>query len=97
MSHSEDHDADSLICVHAFHRERPVRYVYRENDGFWTFTCGEDDHEHKEDVVPVCCGCALVENSLQEDLADLQPGQQAYRDSVEKPWKITPDPYPETN
>ena len=88
MSHSEDHDADSLICTHAFHRERPVNLVYRESDGFWTFTCGKSDHERKEDVLPVCHGCALVENDLEEKLGDLQAGQQAYRERPEEPWVV---------
>ncbi|NNK79093.1 MAG: hypothetical protein HKP40_10315 [Litoreibacter sp.] len=88
MSHGEDHKADSLICAHAFSGDRPVLYVYREADGFWNFTCGGTDHDNREDVLPVCHGCALEENELAEALEGLQPGYEASRDSVEHAWRF---------
>ncbi len=89
-THGDDHPADSLICAHAFSGERPVLFVYREADGFWTFTCGQEDHQRKEDVLPVCHGCALDENDLRGALGDLPPGHEASREAVGAPWSISP-------
>ena len=86
--HSDDHAADSLMCAHAFSGERPVLFVYREEDGFWNFTCGRDDHGQKADVVPVCHGCALDENDLRTALGNLRPGWEANRTSRDEPWRI---------
>jgi len=88
----DDHDADSLICSHAFHRDRPVLFVYREADGFWTFTCGQSDHLKKQDVLPVCHCCALAENGLADDLGDLPKGYEARRSSSSERWRISPTP-----
>ena len=92
--HSENHDADSLICAHAFSGERPILFVYREPDGFWTFTCGSDDHSKKTDVVPVCHGCALDENNLRNALGNLRPGWEANRTNPDEPWSIAPTDAP---
>ena len=92
MTDQVDHDADSLICAHAFHRDRPVVFVYRESDGFWTFTCGETDHVKKEDVVPVCHCCALAENGLTNELIDLPVDHEARWDGVADQWRISPAP-----
>ena len=70
--HGDDHAADSLICAHAFSGVRPVQFVYREDDGFQTFTCGQSDHHAKEDVLPVCHGCALDAHDLRHALGGLQ-------------------------
>jgi hypothetical protein len=86
--HDEDHPADGLICSHVFNGDRPVLFAYREEDGFWTFTCGGTDHNDREDVVPVCHGCALDENDLRRDLGALQPGYEASRASVDDPWRF---------
>jgi len=64
--------------------------VYREADGFWTFTCGKGDHVKKEDVVPVCKDCALDENNLAGDLANLQPGHEATREDANSAWHVRP-------
>ena len=86
--HNAHHAADSLICTHAFSAERPILYVYREDDGFWTFTCGGTDHEDRRDVVPVCHDCALEEHGLTGAIGDLPPGFEASRDAVDANWKV---------
>ncbi len=86
--HDADHPADSLICAHVFSCERPVLFVYREEDGFWTFTCGGNDHEDRRDVLPVCHDCALDEHGLRSTIGDLPPGFEASRDSVDANWEV---------
>ena len=90
LAHAGEHPGDSLICVHVFRGERPLLHVYREPDGFWTFTCGRDDHVVKEDVLPVCHRCALAGKGVAGDLAALRPGFQANRAGAAHCWRITP-------
>jgi hypothetical protein len=90
MSVHNDHAANSLICDHVFRGLRPLLYVYREQDGFWTFTCGQSDHVVKEDVVPVCFECALKDNRVFDQLKHLEPGVEACRTDVASPWMFAP-------
>jgi hypothetical protein len=86
---AEPHGADSLICVHVFNGERRLAFVYREQDGFWTFLCGGHDHKVRADVVPVCHCCALVFNGVVDVLARLRPGEEARLDASGT-WRMAP-------
>ena len=87
---AHDHPANSLICSHVFHGLRPLLYVYREVDGFWTFTCGQADHAVKEDVMPVCFECALKNNGVYDQLKHLEPAFEARRADAASQWIFAP-------
>jgi hypothetical protein len=71
----------------------PARNVVHAADGAWLVGDGVND----PNIAGSCLVVALV-HLVQDDpsigqLATLQPGNQAWRDSVRQPWQIEPFTY----
>jgi hypothetical protein len=65
--------------------EKPILYVYHEQNGDWQFVCGTTDNN--EDVKIACLKDIIeIDNSLNE-LFNLGLGEYAYRKSINDKWQ----------
>jgi hypothetical protein len=72
------------LCSHVFNQERPVLLVsHAGND--WQFLCGDT---HPESEVPVIVGVMhlVARDPTLEQVADLPPGGEAERASIDHAW-----------
>jgi hypothetical protein len=79
----------SYVCSHVFAKARPVLLVANE-DGDWSFTCGQADHGGSEDYRVVGVGHVVERDPSLNECADLPSGFEAEREAVGKPWLRTP-------
>jgi hypothetical protein len=80
-----------ICCGHVFRREREVRLVARESDG-WQFMCGGADHvraDGKPDGRHIHIGHLLNFDPSLNQLADLPAGWQAERRDTASAWTRT--------
>ncbi len=68
--------------VHDF----PVMEVLFDEEGDWQVLCGET--QDPKDGVLVCLGCAYEKNPVIGQFANLEPGYEAYRETVDSDWVI---------
>jgi hypothetical protein len=77
-----------ICCGHVFRREREVRLVARESDG-WQFMCGGTDHvgpDGKPDGRRIHVGHLLNFDPSLNHLADLPPEWEAERKDADSEW-----------
>ena len=83
---SEEPDTAAFTCCHVLSGERPVLYVSHDEDGYWQFLCGED-HEESDAKLVSLHSIYLLDNSLGQ-LAELECGHSAERESADDEWKF---------
>lgn len=66
----------------------PILLVFHDHDGDWQFLCGTTNET--SDCLIVCFGCTYQRDKSLGLLADLPVGWQAWRGSVDEPWKRIP-------
>jgi hypothetical protein len=76
-----------FICSHIVHLERPILLVANEG-GHWMFLCGFEDHTDGDCRV-VGVGHLTDRDPTINECADIPPGVEAKRKSVEHPWVRT--------
>ena len=71
-------DYGVYVCSHVFSKDRLVKTVIRDPDGYWQFLCGEtDDNE----CHLVAVGHLVDADSTLEEMADLEPNTGADKNS----------------
>lgn len=75
-----------IVCKHVFDG-RPIRLFVHDWDGDLQFTCGEGGHT-TEDAHVVGLGEIELEDAGLFRLADMMPGTEAVRQSIEDAWAI---------
>ena len=66
-----------------------LKVVHYEDDHSWGFFCGTTDDTNDGRVISMQ-EAVDIDSSLN-DIADLNPGMKAYRESKESQWKILKD------
>lgn len=82
-------DLGAVVCCHVFNGERSIRLVIHEDDGGWSFYCGEADHSTDEDTQDyrwISVGVLMDRDLRIIDTADLRRGFEAERESLSHPW-----------
>ena len=83
------HDLGAVVCCHVFNGDRSIRLVIHEDDGGWSFYCGEADHSTDDDPLVyrwISVGVLMDRDQSIVDTADLKRGFEAERESPSHPW-----------
>lgn len=78
----------TYVCTHVRNHGRPVLYVTRP-DGDWCFLCGDSHPDDASAYRVVGMGHVLDHDRSVADVLDLQPNQEAERQTVGAPWVRT--------
>ena len=70
------------------HHERPVLYVYHDEDGDWQFLCGTSTQTQDANLVCLKTMAEICDDIV--DLSDLPVGWMAKRQKVGMPWNRMP-------
>ena len=81
-----DYRLGVYCCGHIFHRSRAINYVCREGTD-WQFLCGLTDHTDPREPYHVSIGVLIDYDPKINDLADLQPDEEAERQPEGLEWK----------
>jgi hypothetical protein len=74
------------VCKRVF-EGADILYAEHDEDGDWTFVCGDDHEDDGPDTpVMVCLECLVARNPSLNELADLEPGMAAERPSGTASW-----------
>jgi hypothetical protein len=91
MAKNVDFHQKAYVCIHVFHRERPVLLITRP-DGDWCFLCGDEHEEDASAYRVVGIGHVLEHDPSIEAVLDLAPGWDAERSARDQPWRMQPIP-----
>ena len=78
----------TFVCSHVLNGERPILYVSHDEDGYWQFLCGGQHTEEDAKIVSLTKAFQLDESV--GELAAMDYGKTAERESPEDGWRIRP-------
>ena len=78
-----------FVCIHVFEQTHPANLVAHEEDGAWSFNCGDVHPDSAEYYRSVGLGHLLDADSTLKAILDLPPGWEAERFSPGGPWMKT--------
>ena len=77
-----------FVCNHVFAKERPTLYVtHDQEDGFWSFLCGHDDHPNDEDYKIISLKQATAIDERINELYEMPLGIGAERQTAAADWE----------
>ena len=77
-------NALAISTVRVLREGFPILRVSHDDDGIWQILC--DTTTEAEHCNVVCLGCCFELDASIGQLADLPPGWEAWRTSIEAPW-----------
>ncbi|RZK62980.1 MAG: hypothetical protein EOO85_31720 [Pedobacter sp.] len=81
-------DTACFVCTHVLKRDRPILYVtHTEEEGFWSFLCGYDDHHYDEDYSIISLEEATAIDESINNLHDMPIGVGADRATATSQWE----------
>jgi len=84
---NEPENTACFVCSHVLHHERPILQVtHDEEDGFWQFLCGRDDHNESNANIIALRQVVALDGSVN-DLAEMPLGIGAGRETETSIWE----------
>lgn len=75
-----------FVCAHVLSKQRPILHVTHEEDGFWQFLCGQNDHDESNAKLISLKGATKIDNTIN-DLYEMPLGVGAERKSINDIWE----------
>lgn len=84
---NENPNTAVFTCQHIINKEKPITYVFHDNEGEWQFLCDES-HGLGDAKMTSLYNMYKLDNSISQ-LTNLAYGEQAERANKDSEWKIT--------
>jgi len=75
-----------FTCCHVLEEKKSIRYVSRDEDGYWQFLCGGTHRQ--EDARVVSLADILEIDDTMRDLAELDYGEYAEAEGPAEKWVV---------
>lgn len=90
----EPENTACFVCDHVMHRQKPILHVSHDEEGYWQFLCGQDEHDESNAKIISLKQATEIDNSINE-LYEMPLGVGANRKSIYdkwEPYKLSIDP-----
>ena len=78
-------DTVCFVCDHVLSRQRPILKVTHNDDGYWEFLCGHDDHDESNAKIISLVQATEIDKSIN-DLYEMPMSVGADRASIQDKW-----------
>ena len=83
---NEPENTTVFTCKHITENNNPILLVTHDDDGYWQFLCGQEEHSEADAKVISLKEAVQIDNSLN-DLFEMPKGYGAERTTQDENWK----------
>ncbi len=82
---ADEENTACFVCDHVVSRQRPILHVTHDDDGYWQFLCGQNDHDESNAKLISLKQATEIDNTIN-DLYEMPMGVGADRKFINDNW-----------